>query len=86
MESTEPPAGERRAYAGLALGLRRAWRHVEHRVPGTANFRPYLTHMFPDVTAADAQARTAKLAACLGSSAPPAIEMMPGNVFTVRPV
>jgi surface carbohydrate biosynthesis protein len=81
-----PPAGTRSLSAGMLLALRRTWRHLEHRVPGTANYRPYLAHMFPDVDEADARARASRLARCLGLEAVPRVDSHPGNVFTVRPV
>jgi surface carbohydrate biosynthesis protein len=86
LSDMRPPAGTRPMSAGILLGLRRGWRHIEHRLPGTANYRPYLAHMFPDMDAEQARTRGARLAACLGLAGMPRIEELGGNVFAVRPV
>jgi surface carbohydrate biosynthesis protein len=86
LSNPAPPPGTRRRTAAVALAARRAWRRLEHRVPGTPNYRPYLRHMFPDVAEADARRRGARLSHSLGLPDVPRIDAAPGNVFTVRPV
>jgi surface carbohydrate biosynthesis protein len=86
LENMTPPDGTRRRSAGLMLRIRRGWRHLEHRVPGTANYRPYLQHMFPDLSLAQVRERSTRLAPCIGLDRTPSVDALGGNVFVVRPV
>jgi surface carbohydrate biosynthesis protein len=86
LENTTAPDGTRRRSAGLMLRVRRGWRHVEHRLPGTANYRPYLQHMFPDLSLEQVRDRSSGLARCIGLTTMPAVAALGGNVFVVRPV
>ncbi len=69
----------------LAMGLRRAFRRIEHYVPGSANYRPYLAHMFPNISIEEVQARLRRQADALGLSAVPALESLGNNVFRLCP-
>jgi surface carbohydrate biosynthesis protein len=78
-----PPSGYRPTRASLALALRRLARPIEHRLPGTANYRPYLAHMFPDTTLAEVRARCERLAECLGMGQGIDVEQVGDNVFSL---
>lgn len=82
--NTRLPDGARPGLARLTLGLRRAVRVVEHRLPGTANYRPYLEHMFPAISLAEARARASLLAQCLGAPVP-ALRQVAADVFALAP-
>jgi len=84
LDNPRPPEGARPAVARLMLGLRRAARVIEHRLPGTANYRPYLQHMFPPTSLAQVQERARLLASCLDAPAP-AIRQIAADVFELAP-
>lgn len=84
LRDLSPPQGARPGLARLTLGLRRAARVVEHRLPGMANYRPYLEHMFPPVGLAEAQARAGLLARCVGVRAP-IVRQFEADVFQLAP-
>jgi surface carbohydrate biosynthesis protein len=73
-----PPDGARPRLARMTLGMRRALRTVEQRIPGTANYRPYLEHMFPPIGLQEARDRAALLARCVGVPAPSLREVHAG--------
>jgi surface carbohydrate biosynthesis protein len=79
-----PPEGARPGLARLTLALRRVLRTVEQRIPGTANYRPYLEHMFPSIGLAEARERARLLASCIGVPAPSIREVHAG-VFALAP-
>ncbi|MFU8831232.1 MAG: surface carbohydrate biosynthesis protein [Wenzhouxiangella sp.] len=86
LNNAEPPASSRPRTAGLALGLRRLFRRVEHRLPGTANYRPYLAHMFPDTSLDEVRHRAELMAEFLGLPKSVQIKELDQNVFDVTPV
>ncbi|TVQ38059.1 MAG: hypothetical protein EA370_06165 [Wenzhouxiangella sp.] len=65
----------------LAMVLRRLLRPVESRLPGTANYGPYLAHMFPDTDIEQVRERIRLLADCLGLDTLPPITQLETNVF-----
>lgn len=75
--AVEPGLGAGR----LAMQLRRLLRPIESRLPGTANYGPYLAHMFPDTSLDEVVRRCGTLAECLGLKAVPGIEQLERNVF-----
>ncbi len=81
LDNVEPPPGSRPRTAGLALGLRRMFRHIEHRLPGTANYRPYLAHMFPDTSLDEVRQRSRLIAGCVGLEKSLQIQEVGCNVF-----
>lgn len=81
----EPPPGSRPVLSGLALGLRRVFRPVLHRLPGTANYRPYLAHMFPDTSLEEVQQRLSGMARCAGQDASFRLAQREPNVFEIGP-
>jgi surface carbohydrate biosynthesis protein len=85
LDNSEPPPGNRPRIAGLALGLRRVFRHIEHRLPGTANYRPYLAHMFPDTSLDEVRKRSDLLAGCIGLKKRIQINEIGWNVFHLTP-
>jgi surface carbohydrate biosynthesis protein len=78
-----PPSGHKPRRAGLALALRRLARPIEHRLPGTANYRPYLAHMFPDTSLAEVRSRCDRLAQCLGLGQGIDVQQLGDNVFSL---
>jgi surface carbohydrate biosynthesis protein len=74
----------RRALTRGALMVRRLAHGIEQRIPGSANYRPYLQVMFPDTAVEDVRDRAAMLAACMGLGVPEVGEFAP-NVFTIQP-
>lgn len=85
LENPAPPAGAKPVPAGAALALRRAFRVIEHRLPGTANYRPYLLHMFPPTGLEEARDRVDRLSACLGLSARTSVTPQQPDVFQIQP-
>lgn len=85
LDNPEPPAGSRPVLSGWALGLRRVFRHIEHRLPGTANYRPYLAHMFPDTSLEEVQERLSGMARCIGLDASFELRQREPNVFEIGP-
>ncbi len=80
-----PAQAGRRGLIGPVLRLRRAIRMVEERLPGTANYRPYLAHMFPDISLAEARGRLVELGRCLGLERLPELIELEPNVFRLQP-
>jgi surface carbohydrate biosynthesis protein len=84
-----PPPGSRPRVAASMLALRRAFRVVESRLPGTANYRPYLEHMFPLTSLGEVRQRCQRLIGCIGGagiSAKGIAITSPGrNVFALTP-
>ena len=76
--------GIRRWTASL-LGFRRLLRLVEERIPGAANYRPYLAHMFPDIDRVEVEQRCRQMAACLGLERVPEVRQLEVNVFRLDP-
>jgi len=81
----QPGRPVRRKMVSAALALRRILRVVEERIPGTANYRPYLAHMFPDISLQEAQARMTELGHCLQINRLPEIRQLEQNVFQLQP-
>lgn len=79
-----PPGHGHRRLPPAALRLRRFLRIVEERIPGTANYRPYLAHMFPDVSLEDVRGRVAELGRCLKLNRLPELAELEPNVFRVQ--
>lgn len=77
---------KRSGWAGLMLALRRAARPIEHRLPGAANYRPYLAHMFPDTGLEEVRQRCQRLAACLDLHSAIEVRQDSDNVFELAPV
>lgn len=75
-----------RGWAARLLGVRRLLRRLEERVPGSANYQPYLAHMFPDVDPAAVAQRCRQLAACLGIERHPELRQLEAKVFRLDPV
>lgn len=73
------------AAARLVLLGRRLVAGVSRHIPGTANYRPYIDHMFPPTNAAETQHRVDRLARCLGLTASPVVESSIAGVFQIRP-
>ena len=69
----------------LALALRRAVRPIEHRLPGTANYGPYLEHMFPSVRDEEVEADVQRMSACLSLESMPRVRRIGDNVFELKP-
>ncbi|MGY6629820.1 MAG: surface carbohydrate biosynthesis protein [Wenzhouxiangella sp.] len=65
----------------LALMLRRAARPIEHRLPGTANYGPYLAHMFAPLDDAEVGQELQRMAACLELAELPRWQRIGDNVF-----
>lgn len=80
-----PPAEASPRTARLALALRRLLRHLETRIPGQANYGPYLRHMFPPTSLAEVRQRAVTLAAGLELAPIPRIEQLQADVFSVQP-
>ncbi len=80
----ESEQGPRRWTAGV-LTLRRLLRLIEERVPGTANYRPYLAHMFPDIDRVEVEQRCRQMAVCLGLDRVPVVQQLEANVFRLDP-
>ena len=74
-----------RSWPSKLLGLRRVLRLIEERLPGTANYRPYLAHMFPDLDQVEVEQRCRQMAACLGLERLPAVVQLENNVFRLDP-
>ncbi|MGY6554481.1 MAG: surface carbohydrate biosynthesis protein [Wenzhouxiangella sp.] len=74
-----------RAWTARLLGLRRLLRMIEERIPGTANYRPYLSHMFPDIDQVEVEQRCRQMGACLGLAGLPAVRQLESNVFRLDP-
>lgn len=74
-----------RGWAPRVLGLRRLLRLIEERLPGSANYRPYLAHMFPDLDEVDVERRCRQLSACLEIQRPPTVRQLETNVFRLEP-
>jgi hypothetical protein len=92
LDALEPLLADqwRATHAGTAwtpwlLSLRRILRLVEARVPGTANYRPYLAHMFPRIDRVEVEQRCRQMAACLDLQGQPAIQQLEANVFRLDP-
>ncbi len=85
IEMPDPPPGYRPRLSQLVLGLRRGFRHLEHRLPGTANYRPYLEHMFPPVSLAEVQRRLGQMATCLGFEERYRVSDLGQSVFRITP-
>lgn len=84
-DSVGPVTGSRSRWSAGALVLRRLFRAVEHHVPGTANYRPYLAHMFPDIDRAEVMQRVREMAACLELAPLPEVRELERNVFRLEP-
>ena len=78
-----PAAGQAARAGHLAMRLRRLLRPIERRLPGTANYGPYLAHMFPDTSLKEVEQRSRRLAKCLDLPGAPRIEELEKNVFCV---
>lgn len=78
------PAGAQR-WTPVFLAVRRLLRLLEQRVPGTANYRPYLAHMFPDVDRVEVVRRCSQMASCLGLASAPCVRELETNVFRLDP-
>ena len=85
LENPEPPTGNRPRFAGAALAFRRQLRRIEHRLPGTANYRPYLAHMFPDTSLPEVRQRLETLAGCIGMQQAFEVRELERNVFEISP-
>ncbi len=70
----------------LALALRRALRPIESRLPGTANYGPYLAHMFAPVSDVDLRRELERMGACLGFTGLPEWQRIGDNVFKLEPM
>lgn len=80
-----PGPNRPRAWTARLLGLRRLLRLIEERIPGTVNYRPYLSHMFPDIDRVEVEQRCRQLGACLGLGRLPAVRQLESNVFQLDP-
>jgi surface carbohydrate biosynthesis protein len=85
LENANPPAGSRPLAAGIALGFRRLLRRIEHRLPGTANYRPYLAHMFPDTSLLEVRQRLETLKGCINMQQAFEVRELEDNVFELSP-
>ncbi len=68
LQNSSPPTGARPRTARAALALRRLGRPLLEPIPGTANYRPYLRHMFPPTSGGEVRDRARRLAECVGLS------------------
>lgn len=80
-----PGENRPRIWTRRLLGLRRVLRLIEERLPGTANYRPYLKHMFPDIDLVEVEQRCRQMAACLEIERLPAVRQLENNVFCLEP-
>lgn len=78
-----PSGGQR--WTPVFLAVRRLLRLLEQRVPGTANYRPYLAHMFPEVDRVEVVQRCRQMAGCLGLATVPSVRELETNVFRLDP-
>lgn len=85
LSQSGPGLDGRRPWMPAALALRRALRVVEQRLPGTANYGPYLAHMFPDIDRAEVGQRLRQMAACLEIAPVPRVRELEPNVFRLEP-
>lgn len=85
LKDSSPSSGQRSYWAGPALALRRAVRPIVHRLPGTANYRPYLDHMFPSTSLEEVRQRCQKLALCLELKSSVDVQANDDNVFELSP-
>lgn len=83
LDNVAPPIGARRGSASAALALRRVFRIIEHRMPGTANYRPYLRHMFPLTRLEEARERVDRLCTCLGIDERVEVRQLQPDVFRI---
>ncbi len=84
LDNPEPPTGSRPRLAGAVLGFRRLLRRIEHRLPGTANYRPYLAHMFPDTSLYEVRQRLESLAGCIDMRQSFEVSELEDNVFEIK--
>jgi len=92
LDALEPMLAEGRAakaggrgWAPRLLALRRLLRLLEERIPGSANYRPYLAHMFPHIDQVEVEQRCRQLSTCLGLARLPAVRQLEANVFRLDP-
>lgn len=85
LADSSPPERAAPDMARMLLALRRAWRLVELRIPGQANYGPYLRHMFPPTSLSEVQQRIVTLASGLEMDTLPRLEQLQPDVFSVHP-
>ncbi|MFU8833328.1 MAG: surface carbohydrate biosynthesis protein, partial [Wenzhouxiangella sp.] len=78
---TRPGRAPRRA--GALMGVKRMVAAISRLLPGSANYGPYLDHMFPPTSLGEAQARANQLAAALGLSPSFRLDVVSQSVFRV---
>ncbi|TVS12331.1 MAG: hypothetical protein EA419_05205 [Wenzhouxiangella sp.] len=77
--------GARSRWMPAVLAFRRLLRLLEQRLPGTANYRPYLAHMFPDIDQAEVEQSLRQMASCLDIAPVPRVRELETNVFRLEP-
>ncbi|SDY37358.1 surface carbohydrate biosynthesis protein [Nitrosomonas halophila] len=71
--------------ARLVLYGRRLVAGISRHIPGTANYQPYIAHMFPPTDDTEVQYRVNRLARCLGLAAVPKVSPLLADVFQIQP-